>query len=78
MPDLTILPVALANTTLGGGAVTDVLLVFIALTMDAFVGLTVLATAAGHQIEGEWLEERATTITALVLIVIGAMAYIGF
>ena len=77
-PDLTILPVALAAAALGGGAVAGVLLVFTALTMGTFIGLTVLATAAGYQIEGEWLEEHATTITAVVLIAIGAVAYIGF
>ncbi len=77
-PDLTILPVALAAAALGRGAVAGVLLVFTALTMGTFVGLTVLATAAGYQIEGEWLEDHATTITAVVLIAIGIVAYIGF
>jgi hypothetical protein len=32
----------------------------------------------GYQIKGEWLERNATTITAIVLIAIGIVAYIGF
>ncbi len=77
-PDLTILPVALAASAVGGPAVAGVLVVFAAVTMATFVGLTVLATLAGYQIKGEWLERNATTLTALVLIVIGIVAYIGF
>jgi hypothetical protein len=46
--------------------------------MATFVGLTVLATIAGYRIKGEWLERNATTITALVLIAIGVVAYLGF
>lgn len=76
-PDLTVLPVALAASAVGRGAVAGVLVVFAALTMGTFVGLTVLATLAGYQIKGEWLEDNATTITALVLIAIGVVAYIG-
>jgi hypothetical protein len=77
-PDLTILPVALAASAVSGLMVAGVLVVFAAVTMATFVGLTVLATLAGYQIKGEWLERNATTITALVLIAIGAVAYIGF
>ncbi|MFI5274530.1 MAG: hypothetical protein ACHQ4H_15980 [Ktedonobacterales bacterium] len=77
-PDLTILPVALAASALGGAAVGGVLVVFAAVTMASFIGLTVLATIAGYQIKGEWLERHAITITALVLIVIGVVAYSGF
>jgi len=77
-PDLTILPVALAASAVGRGAVVGVIGVFAALTMATFIGLTVLATLAGYQIKGEWLERHATTITAVVLIAIGLVAYIGF
>jgi len=38
----------------------------------------VLATLAGYQLKGEWLERHANTITAVVLIAIGVVAYIGF
>ena len=77
-PDLTILPVALAAGAVGGVTVVGVLIVFVAVTMATFVGLTVLATIAGYRIKGEWLERNATTITALVLIAIGVVAFLGF
>ena len=77
-PDLTILPVALAASAVSGVTVAGVLVVFAIVTMATFVGLTVLATLAGYQIKGEWLERHAMTITALVLIAIGGVAYIGF
>jgi len=77
-PDLTILPVALAASAVGRGAVVGVIVVFALLTMATFIGLTVLATLAGYQLKGEWLERHANTITAVVLIVIGVVAYIGF
>jgi nickel/cobalt transporter (NicO) family protein len=77
-PDLTILPVALAAGAVGGVTVVGVLVAFSAVTMATFVGLTVLATIAGYRIKGEWLERNATTITALVLIAIGVVAYLGF
>ncbi len=77
-PDLTILPVALAASAVSRGAVVGVIVVFAVVTMATFIGLTVLATLAGYQIKGEWLERHATTITAVVLIAIGIVAYIGF
>ena len=77
-PDLTILPVALAASVFGGGAVTAVLITFAVVTMATFVGLTVVATAAGYQIRGEWLEKNANTITSLLLIAIGVVAFFGF
>ncbi len=76
-PDLTILPVALAASGYGGGAVLSVLAVFAIVTMFVFVGLTLIATRAGYQIKGEWLERHATTVTALVLAAIGVVAFVG-
>jgi len=77
-PDLTILPVALAASAVGRGAVVGIIVVFAVVTMATFIGLTVLATLVGYQIKGEWLERHAATITAVVLIAIGIVAYIGF
>jgi putative Mn2+ efflux pump MntP len=77
-PDLTILPVALAASAIGIVAITSVLSVFMLLTIATFIGLTVIATLAGYQIKGEWLEKNAHTITSLVLIIIGFVAYMGF
>lgn len=77
-PDLTILPVALAASAYGGGAVVTVLAIFAAVTMCTFVGLTVIATVAGYQVKGEWLERHANSITSLVLVAIGLVAFLGF
>ena len=77
-PDLTFLPLAIAASAFGSGAVLGVIAVFAGVTMATFVGLTVIATAAGYQMRGEWLEKNANTITALVLIGIGVVAFVGF
>ncbi|MCA1670110.1 MAG: hypothetical protein LC793_22535 [Thermomicrobia bacterium] len=77
-PDLTVLPVALAASAVGIGAVAGVLIAFTFVTMATFVGLTVIAMLAGYQIKGEWLEKHATTITAIVLIAIGMVAFVRF
>ena len=76
-PDLSFLPLALAAAAYGVGAVGSVLGVFALVTMITFVGLTLVATAVGYQMHGEWLEKNANTITSLVLLVIGVIAYIG-
>jgi hypothetical protein len=76
-PDLTFLPIAFAAGAHGRGSVAAVLGLFAAVTMTTFVGLTVIATAAGYQMQGEWLEKNANTITSLVLIVIGAAVFAG-
>jgi putative Mn2+ efflux pump MntP len=76
-PDLTVLPVALAASATGIGVVIGVLVTFSFVTLATFVILTVAATLAGYQIKGEWLEENGTTITAFVLIAIGAAVYVG-
>jgi len=77
-PDLTVLPVALAASAIGVGAVLGVLASFTVVTMATFVGLTVIAMSAGYQIKGEWLERHANTITALVLTGIGIVSFVGF
>ncbi len=76
-PDLTILPVALAASAIGTAAVVAVLSVFAAVTIATFLGLTLVATLVGYQIKGDWLEKHATTITSLVLILLGIVAFIG-
>jgi nickel/cobalt transporter (NicO) family protein len=76
-PDLTILPIALAAGAYGVGVVGFVLAAFALFTMATFVVLTVLATAAGYQVRGRWLEEHGNAITSVVLIVIGAVAFAG-
>ena len=76
-PDLTLLPLALAATAYGIGTVALVLGLFSFATIATFVGLTVGATAVGYQVKGHWLEENANTITAVVLIVIGIIVFIG-
>jgi hypothetical protein len=76
-PDLTFLPLGIAAGAYGAGAVIAVLGVFAAVTMATFVGLTVVAAAVGYQMRGEWLEDHANTITSVVLIAIGVVAYVG-
>lgn len=76
-PDLTILPVALAASAVGVGAVLGSLIAFTAVTIGTFVVLTVAATLAGYQVKAEWLEEHGNLVTAVVLIVIGIAVYVG-
>ncbi len=76
-PDLTILPVTLAASTIGTAAVVAILSVFAAVTIATFIGLTLMATLIGYQIKGDWLEKHAMTISSLVLIAIGVGAFIG-
>lgn len=76
-PDLTILPVFLAASAVGVGAALGVLIVFSGVTFATFVGLTVIATIGGYQVEWPWLEEHGYVVSALVLIAIGVVAYVG-
>jgi hypothetical protein len=55
-PDLTILPLRLAASAYWGGAAVPALAAFAATTLATFVVVTVVATAAGYQFRGEWLE----------------------
>jgi nickel/cobalt exporter len=76
-PDLTILPVFLAAAAVGVATAVVSLLIFAAVTIGTIVGLTLAATRGGYQIRGEWLERRGNALTALVLIVIGALVLAG-
>lgn len=76
-PDLTILPVFLAATTAGAAAAVGALAVFAAVTIGTIVGLTLAAARGGYQLKGEWLERWGNTLTAAVLIVIGALVLLG-
>jgi nickel/cobalt transporter (NicO) family protein len=76
-PDLTILPVFLAAAAAGIATAIGSLVIFAAVTIGTVVGLTLAATRGGYQIRGEWLERWGNVITALVLIVIGALVFTG-
>jgi len=76
-PDLTILPVFLAAAAAGAGAAVGSLLVFAAVTVATFVVLTLTATVGGHRLGGTWLEKRGNLVTAVVLLVLGALVLAG-
>jgi hypothetical protein len=76
-PDLTILPVFLAATTAGVATAVGSLLIFAGVTIGTIVGLTLLACFGGYQLRGQWLERWGNTLTALVLVVIGALVLTG-
>ncbi len=76
-PDLTILPVFLAATTVGVGASVASLVVFSGVTVATIVTLTLAATYGGYQIRGGWLERWGNRITALTLVVIGGLVATG-
>ena len=76
-PDLTILPVFLAAATAGVATAIGSLVIFAAVTIGTIVGLTLAATTGGYQIQGQWLERWGNAVTALVLVVIGALVLTG-
>ncbi len=76
-PDLTILPVFLAATTAGAATAISSLVIFAAVTIGTIVVLTLTAARGGYQIRGQWLERWGNAITALVLVVIGALVLTG-
>jgi nickel/cobalt exporter len=76
-PDLTILPVFLAATAVGVGTAIGSLIVFGAVTITTIVGLTLAAARGGYQIRGQWLDRWGNTITAITLIIIGALVLTG-
>lgn len=76
-PDLTILPVFLAAAAVGVVTAIGSLVIFAAVTIGTIVGLTLTATKGGYQIRGQWLERWGNAITAVVLVLIGALVLAG-
>ena len=76
-PDLTILPVFLAATTVGVATAVGSVVIFGAVTIGTIVGLTLGAARGGYQIRGEWLDRWGNAVTALVLAVIGGLVLAG-
>lgn len=76
-PDLTILPVFLAAAAAGTATAVGSLLAFATVTISTIVGLTVVAAAGGYRLSGQWLERHANLITALLLLIIGALVLSG-
>jgi nickel/cobalt exporter len=76
-PDLTILPVFLAATTVGVATAVGSVVIFAAVTIGTIVALTIIATRGGYQIRGEWLDQWGNAITAIVLVLIGALVLTG-
>jgi nickel/cobalt exporter len=76
-PDLTILPVFLAATAVGVPTAIGSLAIFAAVTIGTIVGLTLTATKGGYQVRGQWLDRWGNGITAIVLVVIGALVLTG-
>jgi nickel/cobalt transporter (NicO) family protein len=76
-PDLTILPVFLAATTVGVATAIGSVVIFAAVTIGTIVGLTLTAVTGGYQIRGEWLERWGNALTAFVLVLIGVLVLTG-
>jgi putative Mn2+ efflux pump MntP len=76
-PDLTILPVFLAAATIGVAPAIGSLVIFAVVTIGTIVGLTLTAARGGYQIRGQWLERWGNALTAIVLVVIGALVLTG-
>ena len=76
-PDLTILPVFLAATTVGVATAVGSVVIFGAVTIGTIVGLTLGAAKGGYQIQGDWLDRWGNALTAAVLVVIGALVLTG-
>jgi nickel/cobalt transporter (NicO) family protein len=76
-PDLTILPVFLAATAVGVPTAIGSLAIFAAVTIGTIVGLTLTAAKGGYQVQGQWLDRWGNGVTAVVLVVIGALVLTG-
>ena len=76
-PDLTILPVFLASSALGGATAVGALLVFAGVTVATIVGLTVAATLGVARLTAPWMERRANLLTAVTLLVFGGLIAAG-
>ena len=77
-PDLTILPVFLAASAVGLSTSISVVVVFSVATIATFVALTVAATLGGYRVEWPWLEQNAEIVSAVVLMLLGVVAYLEF
>ena len=76
-PDLTILPVFLAATAAGAATAIGSLVTFALVTITTVVALTLLATAGGYQLRGNWLDRWGNAITAATLLAIGTLVLTG-
>jgi threonine/homoserine/homoserine lactone efflux protein len=76
-PDLTILPVFLAAAAVSTGTAIGSLFVFGAVTIATIGALTLAAAKGGYEIRGQWLDRWGNTVTAITLIVIGALVLTG-
>lgn len=76
-PDLTILPVFLAAAAASTTAALGSLILFAGITVASFVALTTLAAAGTYRLTHPWLDRHANTITAAVLVIIGALIATG-
>jgi threonine/homoserine/homoserine lactone efflux protein len=76
-PDLTILPVFFAAAAVGIGTALGSLITFAAVTIGTIVALTLIAAFGGYQVRGRWLERWGNSISAGVLVVIGALVFAG-
>jgi nickel/cobalt transporter (NicO) family protein len=76
-PDLTILPVFLAATTVGAATAIGSVVIFAVVTIGTIVGLTLAAAKGTYQIRGQWLDRWGNAVTAIVLTVIGALVLSG-
>jgi len=76
-PDLTILPVFLAASALGGATAVGSLLVFAGVTVATIVGLTVAASLGVARLTAPWVERRANLLTAGTLLLFGTLIALG-
>jgi nickel/cobalt transporter (NicO) family protein len=76
-PDLTILPVFLAASTLGAAAAVGSLASFAMATVATVVGLTTASALGARLVTGQWIDRCVTLITALTLIAIGSVVAAG-
>jgi hypothetical protein len=72
-PALSSLPIAFAASAIGPGAVAGVLLLSAFLTRATAVGITSLALIVGYRIRWAWIERYGSQLTAVVVLVIGAL-----
>jgi nickel/cobalt transporter (NicO) family protein len=76
-PDLTILPVFLAASTLGAGAAVGSLTAFALVTVVTIVGLTIATALGARLLTAPWIDRGANLLTAGTLLLIGALVVSG-